>query len=217
VFSTLVGILGILAFVLPGFVMADLAQSRRATKASFTDWELILRALSYSVVLHLAAGPWTRSVVLKLQHGEWSNHLNALIPYIAIVIVVAPVLLGLGLNRLLLGAERRGSLRPIHYALGGRDARSAWDFIFQRLEDGGWVVIRLSDTDPPSTFAAKFGKSSWATQSPVATHDLYLEEIWTLAADGTPETQVHPRQGVWLNASQIESMFFLDPPRLEST
>jgi hypothetical protein len=51
--------------------------------------------------------------------------------YGAVVLVLAPVAIGLALNELLLRAERSGeNLRWWHYALGGRDARHSWDFIF---------------------------------------------------------------------------------------
>lgn len=87
--------------------------------------------------------------------------------------------IGLVLNALLIGAERSGSLKWWHYALGGRDARQAWDYIFQRLEtEGRWLVVKLASA---GSIAGKFGTESWVSQSPASgDHDLWLEEIWTV-------------------------------------
>lgn len=142
-FTTLVAVISILALVLPGFVVADLQRRKRASVAADSDWELVLRALSYSLILHLVVSPWTRDLVLKIEDGDWDGHLGALVLYGGVVLVTVPVLIGLALNELLLSAERSGqNLRWWHYALGGRDARQSWDFIFQRMEAGRWIVVK---------------------------------------------------------------------------
>jgi hypothetical protein len=218
VFDTVAGLISVLAVLLPGFVIADLQRSRRASTSSYGDWELVLRALSYSIVLHLVASPWTRSLVLKIESGDWQEHLGAIVAYGTVVIFAVPIVAGLLLNRVLLRAERKGSLRWWHYALGGRDARQAWDFMFQRLGTGAWLVIRLKDLEPglPRVFGARYGKGSWASQSPVREHDLYLEEVWTVNDHGTLAARVDPRQRVWLSATQIDSLFVVEPPPIES-
>jgi hypothetical protein len=53
--------------VLPGFVIVDLQRQERASIADESDWELVLRALSFSLLLHFVASPWTRALVLDLE------------------------------------------------------------------------------------------------------------------------------------------------------
>jgi hypothetical protein len=43
--DTLLGLALAVAFVLPGFVIADLAETRRATRTARSDLELVLRGL----------------------------------------------------------------------------------------------------------------------------------------------------------------------------
>jgi hypothetical protein len=209
-FSTAVAVVSVLALVLPGFVIADLQRQERASVADESDWALVLRALSYSLLLHLAFSPWTKSLVLKLQDGDWPSHIGALIAYGLVVLVVAPVAIGLFLNGLLLRAERSGKLRWWHYALGGRDARQAWDFMFQRLDRGLWLVVKLKAAH---AVAGKLGRGSWVSQSPATDgHDLWLEEIWTVDEFGRPGAMIEPRQGMWVARSDLEAVFVIDPP-----
>ena len=210
-FTTVAAVISILVLVLPGSVIADLQGRKRASVAADSDWELVLRALSYSLILHIAVSPWTRALVLKIEDGDWHDHLSALVVYGVVVLVLAPVAIGLALNQLLLNAERSGQLRWWQYALGGRDARQAWDYAFQRLEaEGRWLVVKLREA---GSIAGKFGKESWVSQSPAPSgHDLWLEEIWTVDSAGRPATKVEPPQGMWIARDQIEALFVVDPP-----
>jgi hypothetical protein len=211
VFTTVAAVISILVLVLPGFVIADLQRRKRASVAADSDWELVLRALSYSLMLHLCVSPWTRDLVLKIDDGDWHDHLSALVLYGAVVLVVAPVTIGLALNEVLLRAERSGrNLRWWHYALGGRDARQSWDFIFQRIRQGRWIVVK---TRGGRAIAGKLGKGSWASQSPApGGHDLWLQEIWSVDDFGRPGSMIQPRQGMWISREDVESLFVIDPP-----
>lgn len=210
-FTTLVAVISILVLVLPGFVVADLQRRRRASVAAESDWELVLRALSYSIILHLLVSPWTRDLVLKIDDGDWYDHVGTLALYGAVVLVVAPVAIGLALNEILVRAERSGrSLRGWHYALGGRDARQSWDFIFQRIREGRWVVLKMRSG---RAIAGKLGKGSWASQTPASGgHDLWLQEIWSVDDFGQPGSMIQPRQGMWVARDDIEALFVIDPP-----
>ena len=215
-FSTAVAVVSILVLVLPGFVIADLQRRKRASVTAGSDWDLVLRALSYSLILHLAVAPWTRSLVLRVQDGDWQDHLSALMVYGAVVLVVAPALIGLGLCELLLRAERSGELKWWHYALGGRDARHAWDFILQRLEtEGRWIVVKLKSGP---AVGGKLGRGSWASQSPaVGGHDIWIQEIWTIDPAGRPAVRIEPPQGMWAARDEIESLFVIEPPAVQSS
>ncbi len=143
--TTLVAVLSLLVLVLPGFIVAELAGSRRASRGGRTDLELVLRALWYSLVLHLvvAATGWTLAVYHDLDTAhEWEGHVTAIAVYGLVVVVVAPTLLELFLGRYLRRREQAGRLQAIDYALGSSDSRHAWDYVFQHL-DAGYVVVHL--------------------------------------------------------------------------
>jgi hypothetical protein len=63
--DTFLGLAIAVAFVLPGFITADLAESRRATRAARSDLELVLRGLVYALIIQaaVAATGWTQTIV----------------------------------------------------------------------------------------------------------------------------------------------------------
>ena len=225
-FNTVAGIIVGISLVLPGFIIADLAEARRAQRLARSDWELVLRALIYALVLQslvLLTGWTTRLIDTAgiLKHARpgatptWEHHVGAIALYVIVVIVIAPTIIGLVLGWWLRRAESRGSLTWIHYALGGRDAREAWDYIFQRY-GAGFILVHLKPgVDERYPFlVCKFGRTSWAAQTPTTARDVYFEEVWPAKADGQIESEFLVRRGVWLDSDQIDAMFFMEPPGL---
>lgn len=223
-FDTIAGIIVGVSLVLPGFIIADLAEARRAQRLARSDWELVLRALIYALVLQsvvLLTGwtTWLISDAGLLRHGKhgakpiWESHVGAIALYVVIVILVAPTIVGLVLGWILRRAESRGSLSWIHYALGGRDARDAWDYIFLRY-GAGFVLVHLKPGVPERSpfLVGKFGRTSWAAQTPAASRDVYFEEVWPAEADGQIVNEFAVERGVWLDSEQIDAMFFMNPP-----
>ena len=153
----------------------------------------------YALLIHLAWSWWTWRLVQDLSGAHWQRHLGELVTWTLVVLVASPVALGLPLNRLLRKAESGGSLSWWHYALGGCDARDAWELVFQRATTyGAWVLFHLkgdSRLDPPGLVLGKYGKHSMAGQSP-AEHDLFLQEMWAIDQLGYPVTELHPRRGM---------------------
>jgi hypothetical protein len=114
------------ALVLPGFVIADLAESRRATRAARSDLELVLRALAYALILQaaVAATGWTAHLAHDLRgKNAWEHHLGELAAFGLVMGVVVPTIVGLLLSSWLRRAEQTGELRVWHYALGAITAR----------------------------------------------------------------------------------------------
>jgi hypothetical protein len=224
VFDTVAAIIFGVSLVLPGFIIVDLAEARRAQKSGRSDWELVLRALIYALVLQavvLLTG-WTTSLIDTaglLKHAKagqapiWESHVDAIALYALVVILIAPTLIGLTLGWILRRAESRGSLTWLHYALGGRDARDAWDYIFLRY-GAGFVLIHLKPgVDQRHDFlVGKFGLASWAAQTPASSRDIYFEEVWPANPAGQISEEFAVRRGVWLDSSSIDAMFFMDPP-----
>jgi len=121
------------------------------------------------------------------------------------VCVLIPTLIGLGLGSLLRDAESRGKLAWWHYALGGRDARRAWDYMFS-CHDAAWMRVYLREPgEGPIAILGVYGRRSWASQSP-ADPDLYLQEAWPTDADGeVTETALAAgsKGGFWIEGEQI--------------
>jgi hypothetical protein len=145
---------------------------------------------------------------------EWTNHLCALIPYVFVVLVAAPIALGSLLGWYLRKMERCEGRPPwLYYASGARDAGSAWDNIFQRLSpSGAWIVVELKSG---ALIGGVIGKASAIGQTPTP-HDLYVQEIWTAEADAEGVVnlcqRIEPVQGIWISESEIRSMRVIDPP-----
>jgi hypothetical protein len=222
--TTLVAVLSLLVLVLPGFIVAELATSRRASRGGRTDLELVLRALWYSLVLHLvvAATGWTLAVYHNLDAPhEWERHVPAIAAYGLVVVVVAPTLLGLGLGAYLRRREQAGRLKAVDYALGASDSRHAWDYVFQHL-DAGYVVVHLKtlvgEAAPQIDGAGEWralvgtvGRHSWASQTPASRHDLYLQKARPATLDGRILGEFAPVRGVWIAQDEIAALFVLEP------
>jgi hypothetical protein len=216
VLSTVIGIVAVIGLLLPGFVIAEVAKSGRA-RAAESDLELTLRALFYALALHLCFVWWTKRLVDRIEHPrDWTRHLDVLIPYTGIVIIGAPVVLGVVLNLYLRHVESTaGRTSLFHTILGGRDARDPWDYLFQRLRTGAWLIVQLKggDSANPRLLGGKLGKHSAAGQSP-SEHSLYLQELWAVS-DTFPRNlllPIEPQRGVWIAAGQIDSIQVLNPP-----
>jgi hypothetical protein len=165
-----------------------------------------MRALFYALAIHLMASPWTRALSDRLDGGaQWGNHVNALAAYAVVVLVLSPIAVGLLLNAELRRAEKKGSLRRIHYVLGAHDARTSWDFAFQPFDGstGAFVTVVLVDG---GVIGGMFGDGSWVSRSPTYPHDLFLEEQWALNQDGIPFEPLRPRRGVWIEGGAVKSL-----------
>jgi len=84
------------------------------------------------LLLHLAFGWWTAALVERVGRvAEWAGHVGALTLYAGVVLVGAPVALGVALNFALARIERLEGPPPLWAAaLGAGQARDAYDFAF---------------------------------------------------------------------------------------
>lgn len=206
--NTLLGLGLAVAFVLPGFVIADLAESRRASRPH-GDLELVLRGLAYALILQgvVALTGWTGAVLDDLHAAQdWHRHIRELAVFVLVIGVAVPTCLGLVLAWWLGRAEERGPLRAWHYALGARDSREAWDYIFSRRE-GAFLLLTLTEGSEARHFAAKYGRSSWASRAPTHPQEIYVEEAWPADRNGVvsrTDLQRQPARGMWISAEKID-------------
>jgi hypothetical protein len=210
VLSTSAAILAAIALLMPGFIIAELSIARSA-RGSRSDLELSLRALSYTVVVHVIFGFWTVHLISSIgDPKDWTHHWGAFTAYGAVVLVAAPIVFGTVLNRYIAGVESGdGPPNLLAAALGAGEARDAFDFAYQRWrKDGGYVIIELvGHTDErPRLVGGIYGQRSAVGQTP-SPHDVYLESLCTVVVDGdgirSLANRIEPAQGVYVAASQI--------------
>lgn len=208
--STGAAILSAIALLMPGFIVAELSVARSA-RGSRSDLELSLRALSYTVVIHVIFGFWTVHLISSIgQPTDWTHHWLALTAYGGVVLVALPIAIGSVLNRYIAGVESGdGPPNLFAAALGAGEARDAFDFAYQRWrKDGGYVIIELvgHTEDAPRLVGGIYGERSAVGQTP-SPLDVYLESLCTVVvgANGirSLESLIEPRQGVYVSASQI--------------
>jgi hypothetical protein len=209
--SFLVAALG----VLPGFIVATLAERERARPVARATAELVLRALLYSLVVQSlpALLGWSGSLAGDLTGRAWRDHLDALALYFLVVGVVVPTALGLCLGAWLQRAEKRGALNWLHHAMGAQDARNAWDFAFQQ-SGSSYVLIQLREgvAQRSPFLVAKFALNSWAAQGPETSRDAYFEQVWPADPTGRIVGEYEVPRGMWVSADQIDALFFIDVP-----
>jgi hypothetical protein len=218
VFDAVAQIAFAITLTLPGFLVVQLSEQRRPSTPAGGDLELALRGLVYALIIQsvAAATGWLPDLVGDLSGDGWKDHLDEAAVYGLGVCVVVPTAIGLGLGKALRSAEADGSLKWWHHALGGRDARRAWDYMFSR-HNGAWLRVYFKDQAAGRVPAVigKYGTQSWASQSP-AHPDLYLQEVWPADADGQVAEDVFdagPLGGLWIDGDEIARIEVLTAER----
>ncbi len=157
----------------------------------------------------VAATGWTEDLISDVDEGDaWKDHLGEIAAFAVIVGVVIPTAVGLALSWWLREAEQRGQLRPWHYALGARDHRDAWDYVFGR-EKGTYLLFTVAEAGESRQLLAKYGTESWASQAPARPQEIYVEEVWPADANGKVDEATlsrDPPRGMWINADHIERL-----------
>ncbi len=208
--STAVSILAAVALLMPGFLVVELSVARSA-RSSRSDLEFALRALAYTLVVHLVFAFWTAHLVKTIgPPSDWVNHVSALSVYIAVVLMGTPIAIGACINRYLVIVESRDDPPSLFAAgLGAGEARDAFDYAYQRWrKEGVWVIVELVGhaADAPRLIGGVYGRHSAVGQTPQP-HDIYLETLCTVEEDedGIRNIvhRVEPRRGVYIPAGQI--------------
>lgn len=208
--TTAISILAAVALLMPGFIIVELSVARSA-RSSRSDLELALRALTYTLIVHLVFAFWTAHLVKTIgPPSHWVNHVSALSVYVAVVLLTTPIVVGACINRYLATVESRDDPPNLFSAgLGAGEARDAFDYAYQRWrKEGVWVIVELVGhaSDTPRLIGGVYGRHSAVGQTPQP-HDLYLEALCTVEEDGNGirniAQRVEPRRGVYIPAGQI--------------
>jgi Family of unknown function (DUF6338) len=215
--DTLIGLAIAVAFVLPGFITADLAESRRASKATRSDLELVLRGLVWALLIQgaVAATGWTHTIIEDVTPKDaWKDHVGELVTFSLVVGIALPTVLGSFLSMWLRAVEQNGQLTFFHYALGARDYRKAWDYVFGR-ENGAYVLLTVAEDGEARHFLGQYGEESYATQAPTHPEEIYLERVWPADANGIVDAEVlgrEPQRGMWITSDKIDRLEIIEAP-----
>jgi hypothetical protein len=216
--NTTVSILAAIALLMPGFIVTELSVVRSA-RSSRSDLEIALRAIAYTLVIHLVFAWWTAHLARSVgSPSHWSHHAWALALYVGIVLLVVPTCVGLGLNYVLARSELgEGSPGLLAAALGAGEARDAFDFAFQRQRnEGAWIILELvgHTAKTPKLLGGLYGRGSAIGQTPSA-HDVYLQALCLVAEDENGvrrlSARIDPPRGIYVPASQIARIELLPP------
>lgn len=214
-FTTTISILGAVALLSPGFLIVELSDARRA-RAKRSDLELTLRSLVYSVLVHLVFCWWTTWLVREVGHvAAVGDHLLVVAVYVFVVLIVAPVAVGLLIGAHLSRDERSpGPPSLLAVAFGAGQATDAFDFAFQHNYEGAWVIVELagSTSSSPRYVGGVFGRGSAVGQTP-APHDLFLEKVARIGIDdgGDPyvESLANSPYSLYIPADRIARILVL--------
>jgi Family of unknown function (DUF6338) len=207
-------LVGLIIFVLPGFIASRIASGERAAPASLGDLELILRGLAYSLIIHgFFALFWTPWLFRRIDEGDaWDEHVPELVGF-ALAVLATAVALGLLLKWLfdrLEASQKRWALTAYH-VLGGQDVRDGFDYIFSRRKREGEDFILQVYTVEDGKFAGRYGDGSYFGLSP-RPHDLYLEEMWSFDGKDLKRPENRPLAGGWFAADSIRRIEFRGLP-----
>jgi hypothetical protein len=208
--NTALSILAAIALPMPGFIVAELSVVR-SVRPPRSDMELALRALAYTLILHLIFGLWTARLIEAIGAPEnWLHHVGAISLYVAVVLLGVPISIGVSLNRYLATVEARGGLPNLFAAsLGGGEASDAFDYARQRWrQDGTYVIVEMvgHSKEHPRLVGGMYGKRSAVGKTP-SPHDIFLESLFTVSEDDLGIRRVasraKPARGVYIAATQI--------------
>jgi hypothetical protein len=195
----------LILLVLPGIIYQFLRERWRGPTPEERDiGERVLRAIAASVVLDavylVVAGP----ELLRLAHGPSSAGWDGLVqrPRLAgvvalVLFIVVPAAVAAGVSWV---QQRR-------MKASYRRTPTAWDHAFQnrrpcfvraRLKDGSWV-------------GGWYGTRSYSTSYPQPV-ELFLESARRMDPDGSFGAKVNQTAGLYLRASDIDVLEFVDSP-----
>jgi hypothetical protein len=243
VFSTVTALVLTVVFLMPGFVLVQTLRRVREYPESGSDLALTLRALGWSLVIHLAFIWWSSDLFLSIEElDDWPDHRDAIVAYAGVVVIVVPITIGVALGYLVTWLERHDeSLR--HARDRARTRLAALPLVpVVAARVITWplralpALARLIGANPlPPTpwerlqpflaFGAlvvvrtKDGKTvagKFGSSSFMSISDkpeLLLEEVWSVDAAGVPGQPLDPARSLWLAQSQIDFVEVIPIPQ----
>ena len=182
--GNLEAIAGLLLAIVPGFIASSVWVRARTWRGPPGDLRTILHSLAWSAAIQVVASPVTIHWLFPVRN-DLGSYPERVAIWSALVILVLPLALGLGIAYFLYAAEQRDWWIAHHW----REWPSAWDFLWTtRHVDGCYVVVEFDDH---RRVGGWFGEGSNASTSPDA-HGLFLNPEWVLNEVGDLEQGRRP-------------------------
>ena len=197
-----------LLLLMPGYILA--AVFNRGLRTSPLDNHAFVAATGIGgVSVHAAFLWWTVSLGRRIAASGLAGNVWEIVGWIAIVLYIAPVAVGLGLGYI---AERREPswLRGFLTRLGISDqarTRTAWQYKVGKFPAFVRVRLRGGDAGESRVIWGKLGMRSAASSDSEA-KDLYLQTLYETDADEWIGQERSGSRGVWISSDAIESIEF---------
>lgn len=196
-FGTLGALVIALIAIAPGYIASTLWLRNKTWERPITDLRLVLQSLVVSLVIQIIAAPVTILWLVPVK-DELARHPWRTAAWAGLVVVVIPVILGIGGGRLSDQAQTLAVRAPDNWlgwllrSLLPESPPSAWDDFFDsEITDGKFVIITLNDG---TRLAGYFADPSYAMTSPAA-QGIYVAEEWFLDKDNNFEREVNGTKG----------------------
>lgn len=192
----------LVAFVLPGFILANV-YNRNVSRPTPSDTKLAIESIGFGAFNHLVASPFTLQVFEWYERGTLlTKHTGGLFVWCALVIFLLPILFGSVFSLIVEARVLQTVLGKLGLSVALRTSQ-AWDYFFQQRE-GCWVLVHLKSG---SVIGGIFGRHSFASLTPHP-RDLYLEQSYEVKEDGTFGEPLGDTLGEWIDGGDIERVQF---------
>jgi uncharacterized protein DUF6338 len=163
--------------------------------------ERLFRAIARSLLLYAIASPWLLRVTQRVASGKRMWPWEPIIG-LSLVEFVAPLVLGLAV----VGIRRSEWFRRLTRRLTRRDARTrSWDFAFSS-QARFFVRAKLKTGE---RVGGVYADDSFASAFPEP-QDVFLQQVWKLTSDGTPDYPVPGSRGLVLRQEDVELVELID-------
>jgi hypothetical protein len=187
----------------PGYICLWFARQAIRQVSKQSEAEFLISTVAVGVVVNVLIFPLLGHRILRYYRNDTLlDHEWLVLLWGVITIFVVPVLLGLGIGRLINRFARY--LGPIGLDPVGRIPH-AWDFAMRRKQ-GYYVRVWLNDGQ---VVAGKYSIGSFAS-SDRERADLFLEEVWFVDEDGYFLAAIPNSAGVWIAPDCISRVEFTD-------
>lgn len=200
--DTLTALAIVVLFFLPGYVAASVF-FRNSPYARPGDIQFVLQIALWAAVVHVLAYPLTAPLIQVWRSDPFlTNETGRFLAWFIAVVLIEPVILGVALGQLLRAGQVQTFLSNFGMSFTDQSP-TAWDVAFGPGAPGTWVKVRVREVTGSITLAGKLGESSAVGVSPHP-HDLYLEELWELDANGLFLRKKPASAGVWIPGDRID-------------
>ncbi len=195
----------VILFVVPGFILGSV-YNRNLSQPEPTDAKFVVLALSFSIVNHLIASPWSIRIYEYWHQSAITTNINEFVAWVPVVTLILPFFLALVFSRAVEASRLQGLLRRIGYSVDRRTA-TCWDLLYQS-PGTGWVIMGLQDG---THLGGKFGLRSYIAKTVDREHisrDLFLEEAWVTQDPNTFAHKIPNSKGLWVNGAEVKWIKF---------